>query len=421
MAQIIRATEHSEIGIPIEDVISSNGRPQIDARVTKYFNLEYNRTQGRLLVKTGSYVGLIPINENVHVLVLPKVPLTHLSRMLRIAKADPAILRFFTRLYRFSESRSNSIIELAAPIFLDLIELAIKRGLIRQYQRIHEPSSRNLHAIDFQKSIINHWSRGRFSLASSNPELLTANINQNRILLEALFSIRNHPSFAQSGIRNRSQNMIDSIAPFVPRAQRVDLKNWSSFRTPNVKVYDLYMHLMPIAISIISNRNVELHLVGDDLNLPSLVVDIAPIFENYIRAILEIKLPRIALNVFDGNISPRSFFVGEPTENNPAKPDFIISPAGKSDIAICVADAKYKSSIKESDRYQIISHALVFDSVNCVLISPTPNEHIQSGPTTMGTVGSRARLTLWKYYIDLSSSDIEEEEEKLARFFSHFH
>lgn len=79
-----------------------------------------------------------------------------------------------------------------------------------------------------------------------------------------------------------------------------------------------------------------------------------------------------------------------------------------------IADAKYKTKTKETDRYQVISHALSYDSKIAVLVLPKEEGYTGESLRKLGGVGTQYSIDVYEYYFDLSSDDLESEECKLA-------
>ena len=74
-----------------------------------------------------------------------------------------------------------------------------------------------------------------------------------------------------------------------------------------------------------------------------------------------------------------------------------------------IMDAKYKKKSSESDRYQIIAHALSYGVNKAVLVMPA-SDGIAPGLFRIGALGSDFEVELFEYYINLESPDLENEE-----------
>ena len=71
-------------------------------------------------------------------------------------------------------------------------------------------------------------------------------------------------------------------------------------------------------------------------------------------------------------------------------------------------DAKYKDKATESDRYQIISHALSFGANKAILVMPL-SERSASGLLRQGRIGEPG-IEIYEYYFNLENEDLESEE-----------
>ena len=107
-------------------------------------------------------------------------------------------------------------------------------------------------------------------------------------------------------------------------------------------------------------------------------------------------------------------FFNQPSEvKGDAKPDIIIKTGDDCKI---IADVKYKIGSKDSDRYQVISHALSYGSNIAILVLPR-NEKNEGSPSLLklGTIGDTYKVDVYEYYYDLANTNLEYEETNFAR------
>src|SRR5690606_18606919 len=134
------------------------------------------------------------------------------------------------------------------------------------------------------------------------------------------------------------------------------------------------------------------------------------IFEQYIRNCLRIFFAPEKISVQDGNPPKNhgSLFVN--TKKYPVKPDLIFKMGKK---VLCIGEVKYKPKIDESDRYQLISHVMAFNSPLGVWVSPSNNDE-----TTLDYVGETFNGAKF-YHCKLSLSvDLEVSSKEMASIIS---
>ena len=116
--------------------------------------------------------------------------------------------------------------------------------------------------------------------------------------------------------------------------------------------------------------------------------------------------------ILDGNKEGKKKFYNQPSiAKGDAKPDIILKEGETYQV---IADAKYKAKTKDSDRYQVISHALSYNAKVAILILPKSDGYAGEALVKLGDVGSEYQINVYEYYFNLSSNNLAEEEKKLA-------
>jgi 5-methylcytosine-specific restriction endonuclease McrBC regulatory subunit McrC len=144
------------------------------------------------------------------------------------------------------------------------------------------------------------------------------------------------------------------------------------------------------------------------MSLDSMVVDISAVFEGYTRNVL-VDHPEIAgVIVKDGNstINKCSFF-SDPQERV-MKPDIIFECSGK---VVAIADVKYKQSVNEHDRYELLSFMEATGAREGFFVCPKTISTEES--SRLGTTLGGKRMSLLRF--DLAASDMVSEEKKFAK------
>lgn len=104
--------------------------------------------------------------------------------------------------------------------------------------------------------------------------------------------------------------------------------------------------------------------------MPSFLFSLDQIFESFVRNTFRSALSNHGISVLDGNIPRHQRPLFFDNKRFPVKPDLIFS---KSRQIVGLGEVKYKPKLDESDRYQLISHALALKAPIGVWISPSIN------------------------------------------------
>lgn len=181
--------------------------------------------------------------------------------------------------------------------------------------------------------------------------------------------------------------------------------------------HEHYADALMIAQIIIFDMGLSIRGSGGVAILPSIVIDMAKVFENYIRRVLATGLrAENRVEVKDGNKGGQG---GAKTDlfnpirdglKNPAvTPDIVINVDGESKLVI---DAKYKAAPKVPDRgdlNQVILYGARYGSDRVMLLhAGRPN-----GRDPVEFCGNVGKYQVYNGMIDLNAEPIEDEE---ARF-----
>src|SRR5947209_3689899 len=73
--------EYEILAVPVRDLMDDGGRLEVYPEVSAkgYFDIDY--AEGRLVLKSKGFVGLIPISDRVTIHVLPRTPIGNLLYM----------------------------------------------------------------------------------------------------------------------------------------------------------------------------------------------------------------------------------------------------------------------------------------------------------------------------------------------------
>jgi len=142
------------------------------------------------------------------------------------------------------------------------------------------------------------------------------------------------------------------------------------------------------------------------ISLDSMVIDVSDVFEGYLREVLRDKTKGTDLQIIDGNQrgNQKPFFTGNAIFK--VKPDIIVERRGE---VLAILDSKYKPSVKEQDRYEMLAFLDATNAKNSAFICPRTDGAEPSH--FLGTTRGGKRMGIIRF--NMSSDDIPAEEEKL--------
>jgi 5-methylcytosine-specific restriction enzyme subunit McrC len=165
-----------------------------------------------------------------------------------------------------------------------------------------------------------------------------------------------------------------------------------------------YRQCVRLARTILERQGVELSGDGEDVTLPSIVIDMEILFEQYVRRVIQKQLKPLA--VHDGNKEgARPLF--DNRSNPPANPDVVIE---ENSACVMIGEVKYKLAESRDDINQVLAYAVTYRSNKIILFLPADNRE-RSGLYEVGRVND---INVYRYRIDLASSDLDNEEREMG-------
>ena len=401
-----REFEPAEIAL---DQLIDGAAFRIYPGVDKYFDIDYRG--GRLVVAPKSYVGYIPLNDSIALRVLPRFPLGNLFYILRRASAKLNFVEGYLREYGLLDERDQDPLRSLVVRFVDLLSSIRQNGLLCRYveERESDPFRGTLNVAE---TVIRYRSRGINYAQTWSEEELTTDTPENALLLSALK--RAVAYFAQDRSRDGSRHLstLKSIEPLFDGV----VQSGRASTEDEYEVHKLiglvpahrrdYVPLLWLAFLLHSGRGVSVESTGG-LEMDTFVVNLAEVFEDYVRTILTeaFELPRARQCVRNGNTNTVRLF--RDSDAHVVKPDTYVLSEGR---CVLVLDAKYKLAVKPADRYEVLAFCEALQCKRAILITPRSegNTLIPLG-TTAGGIG------MWRLQIDLACPDIQAEEAKITR------
>lgn len=402
------AKEFEPTEIPL-DLLLIEGKIEIFPGVEKYFEIDYR--SGRLVVSPKSYVGLIPINRNLALRVVPRFSIENLFYILRRSSARLSFIEGAVRAYGLLEMTEGDPLEILAKRFVQQLELILPGGLALRYHPEDEAQSFK-GSIDISASVSLFWARGQRTSQAWFEDDLTADSLENRLIKSALSRVAGYyRSKATSEAKNhlirlsRAEHLFASISD-IPNQADIDEREVRRAIDTLPSHRPEYIPLVWISYLLHSRRGLAVES-SSGIEFDTFVVNLAEVFEDYVRAVVESGLhkPIDKIHVKNGNVDRVRLLGG--AQQYHVQPDiYLTSPDG----CLLVADAKYKQSVKAPDRYEVLAFCEALQCKSAVLISPyTAGVKIESLGQTPGGV------KFWRAQIDLSADDMIAEESKLIQ------
>lgn len=396
MAALFQAREREETAIPITEVWK-DGEIDIFPEVQnqKYFEIRFRGR--RLIITAGKFVGFIPLNERIVIYVEPKVPATNLVHLLAVAGGVVALGR--ERQYRFVPSTAPPLLEAMAGAFISYLEAMEIDGLYKTYLNRNEAQSVLKGQMRFHESM-QLWCRGKRHLAVSSYFDLSSDVPENQLLYFACRNLVSHfLALGASPLTLRSLSLFEEL--FSRAGVTLRLPEEGEITEAGLRV--AHVRALRLANALIARQGVELPLGGTDVFLPSFVIDMESLFEEYIVRVLRQNLPQ--LQVVSGGEATKSLFDDRSVPT--ASPDAAFL---SHDAAVAVGDVKYKPRYTREDLNQVISYALSYRVRVAVLFLPA----LTAAEAGLSKVGEVRGIHVYQHRMWLGAGDLFAEAREMA-------
>lgn len=412
--RIIEAVERTPFSLPIREVLDQSGDLTIIQKIknTGYFNIELRSNE--LTLVAGNYIGQIPLTNDISINVSPKVPINNLARVISLGNQPIKCLDFFQRRYQVKGKASHSLQEAIAASVVNSLKVLDSEGIYREYLKKEE-------TLIGLRGKINIPSYVRSQGVKPNPFRvpcvyyeLSADTLLNQVIKKAIYKI----GFVLSS-QTSDKGLLEDLNYFANRFGSVKLDQSSSLerrardyllhhRVPVLRQY--YLELIDVCLIILEGSGVEIRRTSTANKMFSFIVNLESAFEGYVRAVLRRSstINSHSNQVFDGNNEARSTLFFDNSKFD-AKPDIVIGPLGS---VLALGDVKYKTKLSEADRYQLIAHALSYNTNKAFFVTPL-NDKSESVESYIGKIGT---IEVHHYKMDLDALDIDEMEASFQRW-----
>lgn len=416
----IQGAEHEIKHLPRE-LIREDGSLDLYPDVSKLFRLVFDK--GVPCIQCGGWVGYIPLNDCYALEVSPRVPIGNLERLIGMAAGySPRILEKYTRYFSHSDEIPDSLFDILADQLTKAFDQIWEKGLLKSYERKQRIGSTPFGRIDpFQTSL--RSAKAGMPTALSSAFYRTMDFAPNRILrfafekLLARYAGNNNQSQRKRILRIRkAAAKLDDLANPVG----IDLSPEAIARVIQYlpTYHEGYADALMLAQLIISDAGISIRGKDGLVILPSIIIDMAKVFEAYTRRVLADHFSsKVGIAVRDGNAAPPAgakTFLFDPiepeTKNVPVTPDIVIEVNGQVRLVI---DAKYKPASKQPERddvNQVVLYGARYGTDRVMLLHA---ERVDN-ETSVSLLGGVGPYRVYNARINLNALNIEHEEKQLA-------
>lgn len=404
------------LDVPLEQLLT-DGQLDLDpAGPGRYFTFQLRKSQLRL--QALGYVGFVPINDRVAVDIIPRCPIANLGRVLSIGGFAPTVIENFTRSYAVDAASLPNLRDLYAESLLNELRLIEAMGRLKEYEqreaRTSSPRGRLLlRATETQLAALGASATVRASWFER-----TSDVAANRCLKMATWLLAR--AYAQSANPTRTQRRLATQlnaayglfedAALDPRFRFLDDPIVSGrLALPSTRSY--YRNALDIARLVVRSSSLAFDRAGADLQMPSVVIEMFKVFENYVRQTLVNASAGVAdPAVLDGNRDGKKDLYDTPPSDE-ATPDIVINVAGST---VVVLDVKYKPADgkpSRDDLNQVIAYGASYRAPVVVVVQPRAEGSLRTGLIRLGDI---APISVYQYVMDLNG-DLFAAEAALVR------
>lgn len=393
---VYQCREFEPVEVPLDRLIHS-GQVQVYSSAEKYFDLDYRA--GRLVVAPKSYVGLIPINDDVAIQVLPRFPISNLFHILHRSSATLRFIEGFTRSYEVEKPDSSSDpVAMLADQLIALGAEMLRSGLLRRYVSVSDDLNLG-GSLDMSATVARFRVQGIPGRSAWVRTEHSYQLRENQLVKLALQRVVSY--LARGGARVDLKRLraakellfaFDRVA-LPSTGLHFDETELAQMVARLPSLHRQYAGLLWLSYLLHARRGISIEASGKAV-FDTFVVNLADVFEDYVRFLIANALDTIlpGAKAFNGNDDQVSLFVQG--EAHKVKPDIYLLSAEGAPLA--VLDAKYKPAAKASDRYEVIAFCEALQVKRAVILCPSSQpQPIELLGTTPGGIKMHvARINL---------------------------
>lgn len=416
--KLILAKEYDTNQLPPE-LVRSDGSLDLYPDVLTHFTPTFSK--GLPAIQCGGWVGYIPLNDTYALQVSPRVPIGNLERIIGLARDyDARVLEKYTRQFSHTNEQPESLTDVLTDQLLRAFDLIVESGLLKTYERRTAVGAAPIGRINAFETAWRSKKSG-LPIAVSSSFGRTRDFSPNRMLKAAFAKLL---SLYRTDTRQSQRARILRVQKALGRLEDISAPGAADITSG--KIGQTLRHLSPhhesyadalmLAQLIISDSGIAIRGNEGGAVLPSIIINMAEVFEAYVRRILADNLgPRVSVR--DGNKGEpagAALQLFEPLrasiKNPDVTPDIVVEIDGSPRLII---DAKYKhapANANSNHIQQVMVYGARYGTKKVMLLFAG---RAASEPSVI-ELGSIGPFEVFHAGIDLNASDIHTEEKRLA-------
>lgn len=427
---VVECAEYDHIDVDPDLWVGDGHQTVFNSEIDNRDVLRASFQKGQLRLQATSYVGVIPINDQLVVRVKPRVPIGNLTRMVIDTGHSVMALSAF-RDYSGRGTADDWAMRVYTDALIEYVDEVLDAGMIREYRDMtaegHYPHGR----INMTKTVQRHAARGIPNRASFSWFERTVDTPENRCIKAAMEIVHTHLKQQRDHPRKGDRTRLAKLSGLLMAFDAVPYDEHHLFLAdprvaglnplPDSRSY--YRRVLDLSVLIVRGVGLALELDGDDVQLGSMLIDTNQLFESFVR----VSLVRAAAarswlaSVLDGNTEGRVDFYDVPdelphvrgsaldalatTDAGKAQPDIVVArPDGKALLIAEVKNTAHGQRSHTSDTLpergeveQAVTYALRYDLPFALLIHPWIR-----GKKGLVYVGRVRTIDVFDYRLDLS-------------------
>lgn len=391
--RIITLGERDPRRFPREDLFDNLGRSLLLPETRELKAIEMREVLEGVEIRANGLIGYLPLTSKIVLNLEPKFPIKNLWRMLSIADTAYDTVLPVLRSYQTADSVPPH--ELLARGFCHYLSAILSTGVARGYYA--EPHRGHYKPkVNFGRTMGGFLSRGDELNVASDMVTFSAGLYPNALLHAACLDFirimpRGEKWLAPRRLIGEALNALGSVRParmrFGEQALAATLPVWLRAE---------YFGALSVYAMLLGYSRIGFEYAAQGTEMPSFLFSLDTVFESYVRNTFRDALRDRKIAVLDGNVYQHHGQLFLDNKRYPTKPDLIFR---KKKVALGMAEVKYKDAIHETDRYQVISHAIAMGAPVAVWISPATSTD-KAGLEYVGSISTGTKF--YHYLLDIS-------------------
>lgn len=410
MAVPIRVIEIQERGqrfFPRSDLVDPSGRSLILPATRTLGVIEITDVADGARLMALGLIGYLPLTSTITLNIVPKFPIQNLWAMLEIS--GESYRKILPIIRQYQTSKSPAPIQMLARSFFYYLKGVLSDGFERTYySRIQTGYYKP--RVEFNQTISRYFSRGNPVDVVSNIFEFGLDSSVNRIIKAACLRFaqvipRDDDNWQEE--RRLIQFALDTLQRVQAQEQgAIDLDLNKSI---SIRLRGYYEGMLRLYQLLLTGGGIAFTFEPGGKELPSFLFNLEDIFERFVRQTFVLGLSEHKITVLDGNKSKYQGRLFEDSRVYPTKSDIILRRSKQEIIGL--GEVKYKPKLKESDRYQIISHVTSAKAPVGILFTPA-NEGESQRLEKIGRLATGAQF--YHYRINIEG-DIKAAQTQMVR------